>query len=163
VLTQFHRVNKGAKVNNALWLKREWANKLMQHIKCLFDLAIAVPSVIILSPLLALIGIMVRMKTGTPVLFRQVRPGLHGKPFIIYKFRTMTYEGDEEENLLPDRERLIVILITPKEFGADRETVRIDLESKNIEARPVWKPMHMQAVFDCGSGLPAGRQAGFRG
>jgi len=48
---------------------------------------------------------------------------------------------------------LTVILITPKEFGADRETVRIALESKNIEARPVWKPMHMQAVFDCGSGF----------
>ena len=57
---------------------------------------------------------------------------------------------------------LTVILITPKEFGADRETVRIALESKNIEARPLWKPMHMQAVFDCGSGfrvqgLKAGR------
>ena len=48
---------------------------------------------------------------------------------------------------------LTVILITPKEFGADRETVRIALESKNIEARPLWKPMHMQAVFDCGSGF----------
>ena len=48
---------------------------------------------------------------------------------------------------------LTVILITPKEFGADREIVRIALESKNIEARPVWKPMHMQAVFDCGSGF----------
>ena len=43
---------------------------------------------------------------------------------------------------------LTVILITPKEFGADRETVRIALESKNIEARPVWKPMHMQPVFN---------------
>jgi len=46
------------------------------------------------------------MKIGSPVLFRQMRPGLHGKPFIIYKFRTMTYEGDEERNLLPDGERL---------------------------------------------------------
>jgi len=42
---------------------------------------------------------------------------------------------------------LTVILITPEEFGADRETVRIALESKNIEARPVWKPMHLQPVF----------------
>ena len=48
---------------------------------------------------------------------------------------------------------LTVILITPKEFGADHEAVRIALESKNIEARPLWKPMHMQAVFDCGSGF----------
>jgi len=43
---------------------------------------------------------------------------------------------------------LTVILITPGEFGADRETVRLALEGENIEARPVWKPMHMQPVFD---------------
>jgi len=58
---------------------------------------------------------------------------------------------------------LTVILITPEEFGTDRETIQQALEDENIEARPLWKPMHMQAVFDCGSGLPAGRQAGFRG
>ena len=44
---------------------------------------------------------------------------------------------------------LTVILITPEEFGADREEVRLALEAENIEARPVWKPMHMQPVFDC--------------
>lgn len=45
---------------------------------------------------------------------------------------------------------LTVILITPEEFGADRETVRLTLEAENIEARPIWKPMHMQPVFkDC--------------
>jgi len=43
---------------------------------------------------------------------------------------------------------LTVILITPEEFGADREAVRLALEDENIEARPVWKPMHMQPVFD---------------
>ncbi len=42
---------------------------------------------------------------------------------------------------------LTVILITPEEFGADREAVRLALEAENIEARPVWKPMHMQPVF----------------
>ena len=42
---------------------------------------------------------------------------------------------------------LTVILITPDEFGADREIVRLALEAENIEARPVWKPMHMQPVF----------------
>ncbi len=74
--------------------------------KRLFDLVIAGPSVIILSPLLIFIGILVRMKIGSPVLFRQVRPGLHGKPFTIYKFRTMTDEWDENGNLLPDGKRL---------------------------------------------------------
>lgn len=45
---------------------------------------------------------------------------------------------------------LTVILITPEEFGVDREVVRLTLEAENIEARPVWKPMHMQPVFDTG-------------
>ena len=48
---------------------------------------------------------------------------------------------------------LTVIVITPEEFGSDREIIQQALEEKNIEARPVWKPMHMQAVFDCGSGF----------
>ena len=48
---------------------------------------------------------------------------------------------------------LTVVLITPEEFGADREEVRLALEAENIEARPLWKPMHMQTVFDCGSGF----------
>jgi len=74
--------------------------------KRLFDLAIAVPSVIVLSPVLVLIGILVRLKIGSPVLFRQTRPGLHGNPFTIYKFRTMTDKRDENGNLLPDSERL---------------------------------------------------------
>jgi len=78
----------------------------MRHIKRLFDLTIAVPSVIVLSPVLALIGILVRMKIGSPVVFRQVRPGLYGRPFVIYKFRTMTDKWDEAGNLLPDGERL---------------------------------------------------------
>jgi len=42
---------------------------------------------------------------------------------------------------------LTVILINPKEFGADREQVRLALEAENIESRPIWKPMHMQPVF----------------
>jgi dTDP-4-amino-4,6-dideoxygalactose transaminase len=46
---------------------------------------------------------------------------------------------------------LTVILITPEKFGTDRETVRLALEAENIEARPVWKPMHLQPVFQCGT------------
>ena len=74
--------------------------------KRFFDLAAVIPSVIILSPLLVLIGILVRLKIGSPVLFRQVRPGLHGKTFILYKFRTMTEKRDGQGNLLPDAQRL---------------------------------------------------------
>jgi len=77
-----------------------------RFMKRFFDLAAAVPSVIILSPLLILIGIFVRMRIGSPVLFRQVQPGLHDKPFTIYKFRTMTDERDGNRKLLPDGDRL---------------------------------------------------------
>lgn len=74
--------------------------------KRLLDLAIVVPPMIILSHLIILIGIFVRLRIGSPVLFRQVRPGLYGKPFTIYKFRTMTDERDRDGNLLPDGKRL---------------------------------------------------------
>ena len=76
------------------------------YVKRLSDTTVAIPSVIALSPLLALIGILVRLKIDSPVLFRQTRPGFHGKPFTIYKFRTMTDECDENGKLLPDGLRL---------------------------------------------------------
>ncbi len=78
----------------------------MRRIKRFFSLATTIPSVIILSPLLFLIGFLVRLKIGSPVLFRQVRPGLYGRPFTIYKFRTMMDERNEDGKLLPDGERL---------------------------------------------------------
>ncbi len=78
----------------------------LQLRKRIFDLTIAIPSVIILLPLLILIGILVRLKIGMPVLLRQVRPGLYGKPFTIYKFRTMTDERDGAGKLRPDGKRL---------------------------------------------------------
>ncbi len=74
--------------------------------KRLFDLVLTIPGIIVISPVLAVIAVLVRIKLGSPMLFRQVRPGLHGKPFTIYKFRTMTDERDGEGNLLPDGERL---------------------------------------------------------
>jgi sugar transferase EpsL len=77
-----------------------------QGLKRVFDLAITIPALVMLSPLLAPISLLVRLKLGSPVLFRQQRPGLHGKPFTIYKFRTMTDACDAQGNLLPDAERL---------------------------------------------------------
>ena len=72
----------------------------------LFDLALSIPALFSLTPLMLIIGFFVRMRIGTPVLFKQGRPGLYGKPFTIYKFRTMTDKRDKDWNLLLDGERL---------------------------------------------------------
>jgi sugar transferase EpsL len=74
--------------------------------KRLFDLAITIPVLILLSPLLTLLALLVRLRLGSPVLFRQQRPGLHGELFTLFKFRTMTNERDATGKLLPDAERL---------------------------------------------------------
>lgn len=71
-----------------------------------FDLLVSVPVLVALSPLLLLVAVLVRWKLGAPVLFRQVRPGVDGRPFELWKFRTMTDARDEEGELLPDAERL---------------------------------------------------------
>ncbi|WP_051564562.1 sugar transferase [Desulfovermiculus halophilus] len=74
--------------------------------KRLFDLVLTIPGLILISPILAVVALLVRIKLGSPVLFRQQRPGLNGEPFTIYKFRTMTDERDAEGNLLPNEQRL---------------------------------------------------------
>jgi sugar transferase EpsL len=74
--------------------------------KRLFDLTLTIPGVLLVFPVLAIIAVLIRIKLGKPVLFKQTRPGLHGKPFTIYKFRTMTDARDPEGNLLPDADRL---------------------------------------------------------
>lgn len=74
--------------------------------KRLFDLALAVPALVILSSVLVVLALLVRITLGSPVLFRQIRPGIQGKPFELYKFRTMNSKCDLDGNLLPDAERL---------------------------------------------------------
>lgn len=74
--------------------------------KRIFDLAIAVPVVVLAAPFILALAGLVRLKLGGPVLFRQQRPGLNGRPFTIYKFRTMTDQRDAQGNLLPDGQRL---------------------------------------------------------
>ena len=74
--------------------------------KRLFDLALSIPAFLPLSFLMLIIAVLVRLKIGSPVLFRHVRPGLHGRPFTIYKFRTMTDAQDKDGKLLPDGDRL---------------------------------------------------------
>src|SRR5690606_30067187 len=75
-------------------------------IKRILDIIIASIALILLSPLYFYVAYKVRKNLGSPVLFRQVRPGLHGKPFEMIKFRTMTDERDEQGNLLPNELRL---------------------------------------------------------
>lgn len=75
-------------------------------IKRLLDIIIASIALILLSPLYAFVTYKVKKNLGSPVLFRQVRPGLHGKPFEMIKFRTMKDAVDEQGNPLPDSERL---------------------------------------------------------
>jgi lipopolysaccharide/colanic/teichoic acid biosynthesis glycosyltransferase len=74
--------------------------------KRLLDLGLSVAALAILSPLLALLALLVRLKWGSPVLFRQVRPGLTGRPFVLVKLRTMTDERDADGRPLPDAQRL---------------------------------------------------------
>ncbi|MQZ32258.1 sugar transferase [Acinetobacter haemolyticus] len=75
-------------------------------LKRLLDIIIASIALILLSPLYFYVAHKVKKNLGSPVLFRQVRPGLHGKPFEMIKFRTMKDALDEQGNPLPDSERL---------------------------------------------------------
>jgi len=70
------------------------------------DLILSLAAIIVLSPLFLLIAILVRLMLGRPVIFRQQRPGLNGKIFTIYKFRTMLDKRDTKGNFLPDEYRL---------------------------------------------------------
>lgn len=74
--------------------------------KRIFDLLAASLGLVVISPIIFLIAILVRVFLGTPILFRQQRPGFKGRPFYIYKFRTMTDTRGPDGNLLPDSARL---------------------------------------------------------
>ena len=76
------------------------------YIKRIIDLILSFIAIIVLSPVLLIVAILVRIKLGSPVIFKQKRPGMNEKIFTLYKFRTMTDETDEQGNLLPDEVRL---------------------------------------------------------
>lgn len=77
-----------------------------RYIKRTMDFILALSAIIVLSPVLLIIAILVRIKLGSPVIFRQKRPGLNEKLFTLYKFRTMTDKRNENGELLPDEIRL---------------------------------------------------------
>jgi len=74
--------------------------------KRILDIVLSTVGLVALSPIALLVAVAIRIGMGSPVIFRQVRPGLHGKPFVMYKFRTMLDLRDEHGNLLPDEQRL---------------------------------------------------------
>lgn len=77
-----------------------------QYIKRPMDFILALCAIIVLSPALLIVAMLVRIKLGSPVIFKQKRPGLNEKIFTLYKFRTMTDQRDENGELLPDSVRL---------------------------------------------------------
>jgi sugar transferase EpsL len=77
----------------------------MKLVKRLLDLFVTIPCLVLGTPLLLILSILIRVKLGAPILFQQERPGLHGQPFMMYKFRTMTDDRDSDGELLPDDKR----------------------------------------------------------
>ncbi len=77
-----------------------------KYIKRPLDLGCALAALVVLSPVMLVTAVLVRVKLGSPVIFRQERPGRNGKIFTLYKFRTMTDKTDKAGNPLPDGERL---------------------------------------------------------
>lgn len=77
-----------------------------KYIKRFLDILCALAAIVVFSWLYILIAILVRIKLGSPIIFKQARPGLNGEIFYLYKFRTMTNECDENGKLLPDNKRL---------------------------------------------------------
>ncbi|WP_371815303.1 sugar transferase [Exiguobacterium sp. s18] len=90
-----------------------------KKIKRFLDLVISIVGLIILCPIFLIVSFLIRIKLGSPVLFSQTRPGLDGKLFKMYKFRTMTDEKDQNGILLPDEVRLT-------EFGRFLRSTSLD-------------------------------------
>ena len=85
----------------------------------MLDLALTVPGFLLISPLLAILALLVRVRMGSPVLFRQVRPGLGGRPFTVYKFRTMVEARDAAGRVLADESRMTGIGRFLRSFSLD--------------------------------------------
>ena len=77
-----------------------------KYVKRPMDFILALIGIILLSPVFLIVAILVRVKLGSPIIFKQKRPGLNEKIFTLYKFRTMTDKRDKDGELLPDSVRL---------------------------------------------------------
>ena len=88
-------------------------------LKSLFDKTLALFLIILFSPIYVIVSMLILITMGRPILFRQRRPGLNGKVFGIYKFRTMTNDKDENGDLLPDKQRLLGLGKTIRSLSLD--------------------------------------------
>jgi len=82
------------------------ATHFTKTLKLMMDYLLVLPGLLLIAPILVAVAILVRRNLGSPIFFRQVRPGLHGKPFTMYKFRTMIDELDSDGAMLTDKLRL---------------------------------------------------------
>lgn len=92
--------------SNVPVIKEDKKGIYQRFVKRPMDFVLSLIAIVILSPILLIVAILVRTKLGSPVIFKQKRPGLDEKIFTLYKFRTMTDERDENGELLPDSVRL---------------------------------------------------------
>ncbi len=93
--------------NKELFLQLSYKGGIYRrYIKRLMDFILSLIAIIALSPVMLIIAILVKIKLGSPVIFKQTRPGLNEKIFTLYKFKTMTDKRDENGKLLPDSVRL---------------------------------------------------------
>ncbi len=103
------KMKKESRGQRNMGTMKEQANRIghyRKYCKRPMDIILSFCALVVLSPLLLIVAILVRIKLGSPILFKQKRPGLNEKIFTIYKFRTMTNERDASGELLPDSVRL---------------------------------------------------------
>lgn len=100
-------------------MKVKWLPAGVPLRKRVFDLVLTIPGLILISPLLGLLAVLIRLRLGSPVLFRQVRPGYRGEPFVNIKFRSMTDKRDESGKLLQDADRLTPLGRIMRSFSMD--------------------------------------------
>ena len=103
--------------------KFKWNKKKLsswgEQMKRLFDLVVSVSLILVLFPIFIIVALLVRMKLGTPIIYKQQRPGLNNKPFFLYKFRSMSNEVDKKGFLLSDEKRLTTFGMSLRKYSLD--------------------------------------------
>ncbi|TDT79873.1 sugar transferase EpsL [Bacillus sp. AG1163] len=87
--------------------------------KRLFDVLVSSILIVLVSPILLILAILIRINLGSPIIFKQQRPGMYGKPFYLYKFRSMSDKRDKEGNLLPNHMRMTKFGNVIRKFSLD--------------------------------------------